>query len=216
MNDVLKNQALDEKELYLAFSKMKQNEYQEAQDLLEKGYDRAVESDNQPVQGVYLSAQGLLLKLQGDFKKAYKIYQKAEKLLKDDPSIKIITATLLIDQFKQFDTAVIKLDKVLASEPDPGVKHHALSLKARALFGLGKKKQAKECFEDLLTLNFESLGFAANLDFQTAQFFVGKAFETDLVKDYLKKSLTLAQEKNEKALTAVIQALIDQLEKLES
>lgn len=205
------NPVLNEVELYQAFAKMKQQEFDEAQALLETGYDRAVQSDNQPVQGVYLSAQGLLLKLKGDFKKAYKIYQQAEKLLKDDPSIKIITATLLIDQFKQFDTAVKKLDKVLQNQPDPGVEHHALSLKARALHGLGKKKLAKECFEKLVAMDFDHLGFAANLDFQTAQFFVGKAFETDLVKDYLKKSLALAQEKNEKALSVVIKTLLDKM-----
>lgn len=199
---------IDDMDLYQSFQLMKQRDFDAADELIEKGIEKAKKKKDETLQGLYLSARGVLYKLKKDYKESYKYYQQAEKLLKDDHSIRIITAILLIEEFKQYETAVKKLQKTIKESTDPVILHHAKAIQAIGYFMMGKKDLAKENFEYILAQNFESLRFAANLDFKMAELFVAKKFELKKCEAYLEKSLELAQDKKETGFEAVILKLL--------
>lgn len=195
--------------LYLAFQLMRQEDFESAESHIDKGLEEAEKNKDVTMEGLYLSAKGILYKLKKDYKKSYKYYQKAERLLKDDHSIKIISSVLLIDQFKQYETAVRKLEKTIGESEDPTILHHAKAIQAIGYFQMGKKDKALENLKYILAQDFESLRFAANLDFKLVQLFVEKRFSLDLCQTYLEKSLDLAQRKKEAVFVKVIQKLIE-------
>lgn len=205
---------IDDMDLYQSFQLMKQRDFDAADELIEKGIEKAKNKKDETLQGLYLSARGVLYKMKKDYKESYKYYQQAEKLLKDDHSIRIITAVLLIEEFKQYETAVKKLQKTIQVSTDPVILHHARAIQAIGYFMMGKKDLAKQNFEYILAQNFDQLRFAANLDFKMIELFVAKKFELKLCEDYLKKALALAQDKKEQVFEAVIVKLLSGLRAL--
>ncbi len=196
-------------DLYRAFNHMKRREFGEARALLDKGVAAAKTKNDLKLEGLYCSALGVLAKLMGDYKQAYKHYQQAEKFIPEDTTIKIIAAVLLIEEFKQYDTAVRKLEKILIESTDPAVIHHARGILAIGYFALGKKDKAAEAFKKQLAEDFVKMRFAANLDFKAVEFFVQKGFLPEECREYLNKALELAKKNREKTYQAVIEKLLE-------
>lgn len=199
---------IDDMDLYQSFQLMKQRDFEAADELISKGIEQSRRKKDETLEGLYLSARGVLCKLKKNYKESYKYYQQAERLLKEDHSIRIITAVLLIEEFHQHETAVKKLEKTIEASTDPVILHHAKAIQAIGYFMMGKKDLAKENFNYILSQNFDSLRFAANLDFKMAELFVRKKFELKLCENYLQKALELAQVKNEQVFESVILKLL--------
>lgn len=207
--------AINEADLYLSFRLMKSGDLEGAETRLRAGMEKARAQGNAASEGLYLSAEGLLHKLRQDYKESYKCYQRAEKLLPDDSSLKIITAALLIDEFKQYDTALRKLKKVLDTEPfDPAAWHHARVLSGIAHLAAGQKAEAKADMEAVLARDFAELRSASNVNFKLTEFFVAKDFEPKLCLAFLEKALALAQAKNEAPYVKIVGEMISRLKKL--
>lgn len=206
---------IDDKDLYLAFRLMKTKDFAGAETRLKEGIAKARLQNNPTSEGLYLSAMGVLFKLKRDFKESYKYYQQAERLLPDDNSVKIISATLLIQEFKQHDTAIRKLKKVLESAPgDVAIRHHALALLGIAYLATAKKNQAKEILEEVLRQDFGKLTSSAYVNYKFPEICVAKNFETDLCLEYLRKASALADLRKESGYKHVISQLISQIENL--
>jgi len=203
---------VNDQNLYQAFRMMQRKEYDAAENFIKEGLKTAREKSDANLEGLYFSAMGVLYKLKQDYKKAFKFYQQAEKLLKDDPSIKIIMATLLIEEFQQFDTAAHKMDKIIEHTTDPAILHHAKSLRSMAYFQLGKKDKAQQDFDSLVAEDFTKLRFAANINFKVVELFTNKSFLLPQCKTFLQKSLALAQSKKEKVYEVIVQKLLAALE----
>lgn len=199
---------INDQNLYQAFRKMQSKEFEAAENFLKDGLKVARLANDDAAEGLYFSAMGVLYKLKQDYKKAFKFYQQAEKLLQDDFSIKIIMATLLIEEFHQYDTALHKMDKVLAQTTDPAVIHHAQSLRAMTYFLMNKKDKAKESFDLILAEDFGALRFATNINFKVVELFIKKGFLFTECKTFLQKALALAQSKKEKVYEKIIQGLL--------
>ena len=205
---------IDDMDLYQSFQLMKQRDFDAADELIEKGIEKAKKKKDRTLEGLYLSARGVLYKLKKDYKESYKYYQQAERLLKEDHSIRIITAVLLIEEFHQYETAVKKLQKTIEVSSDPVILHHAKAIQAMGYFLMGEKNLSKQNFDFILAQNFEKLRFAANLDFKMIELFVAKKFELKLCESYLKKALELAQSKKETVFEAVILKLLSGVREL--
>ncbi|MCP5463819.1 MAG: tetratricopeptide repeat protein [Deltaproteobacteria bacterium] len=217
MNAGANNQELlQDPAIYQAFALMQRKEFDSAEALLKKGLAQAKNVDDSAGEGVFLSTLGILFKLKGDYKKAYKFYQQAEKCLKDDDSIKIISAVLLIEQFNQHETAFRKMAKLLdrPDQADPAIIHHATALQVRALLGMRKPEPAAELFASLANQDFAQLRFAANLDFKAVEALLMKGTHKDLCETYLKKALDLASKTKEEGYITLIKAILGKIDAL--
>lgn len=178
---------------------MKEKDYPGAESLLRRGLERAdPDKDKVPV-ALYYSSLGVLAKLRGDFRQAWRDYEQAEKLMPDDPSLKVIVAKLLIDQFAQYESAIKKLKEVLKlAKGSAPFEHQARATLAIAYLKKGDKKKALQMFdeataEDLL----ESLGSATHLNFDVLEAFLGRNFEVGRCRTYIDRALTVARQKKE-------------------
>jgi tetratricopeptide (TPR) repeat protein len=203
---------VNEKDLYLAFRLMKAKDFDGARERIQVGLDNAKHEKNPQSEGLFLSALGVLHKLKNEFRESYKYYQQAEKLLPDDESLKVITATLLIHEFHQYDLAIRKLKKVLDKKPkDAAVTHHCQALLGVAYLGAGKKPQAKTVLSDMIAGDFASLGSAGLINYKLPEVFIEKNFEVALCESYLLKALSVAEKKRETVYKQVISVLLSQL-----
>lgn len=216
MNQPPKNNQPDsvvnDKNLYLCFQHIKNKKYDEAKVLIQSGLDQSAKTKDAQAQALYLSAMGVLFKVQGDYKQSYKFYQKAEKLLPDDPALKIISATLLIEEFGQHDTALKKLEKIIAStETDAAILHHAQVLVGLALAQMGKMDAAQKKLRDINAQDFLVLRSATNLNFKLVEFLVKKKQAKDACITFLNKARELAIQKRELPYQGAIQSLLGQI-----
>lgn len=208
LNQKTGDEPITNEAVYAVLQAINQKNFDEASVLIAKGLQDAGENADAETEGVFYSLEGVLHKVQGDYKKAYKSYQNAEKRLKDDPALKIITSVLLVEQFKQFDTAIRKLAKILDSVSDPAIRHQALAIQGKAYLLAGQKEAATKNLQELLTDGFDALFSAADIDFK----FVATLFEKQLLKDeclrYVNMALSFAQKKNDAVYVKVFQNLL--------
>lgn len=203
---------VNDKNLYLCFQHIKNKKFDEAKVMIQTGLDQSVKAGEAQAEALYLSAMGVLFKVQGDYRQSYKFYQKAEKLLPDDPSLKIISATLLIEEFAQYDTAFRKLDKILKSgEVDPAILHHAKVLSGLARLCTGKKNEAIKILEDINSDDFLKMRSATNINFRLVENLAEKRLATEVCTVFLKKALDLAVQKRELAYQEAIRNLLKQM-----
>lgn len=208
---------VDDVDLYFCFRLMKEKNFEGAKIKIEEGIRKAQQNQNVVSEGLYLSAMGVLFKLKKDHKESYKYYQLAERLLPEDHSLKIISSTLLIHEFHQFDTAIRKLKKVLESaNVDPVILHQAKALIAMAYFATAKKSLAKEILATMVIEDFSKLRSATHVNYKLPEYFILKNFELDACLAYLRKALALAKDKHEDNYIAVVNELIQQTEVLKS
>lgn len=186
------------KEIYDAFRRMKEKDYASARSLLEEGLKKADAGKNNAQTALFYSTLGVLAKIQGEHREAWKHYEKAEKLLPDDPALKIIMAKILIDNFAQYDNALKKLKQVLKVAKGSGsFEHQAHATMAIAHLKKGEKKKALEMLEKAITEDFQNVSSAENLNFEVIEAFLARNLEVARCRRYVEKALELARSRRE-------------------
>lgn len=185
-------------------------DYAAAEQEIRTAIEEAQQKKDTLSEGLLYSTLGLLFKLKKDFKTAWKHYEKAEKILPDDPAIKLISARLLVEVFGQYDTAILKAQKVLKNTPKDGAYAH----QAHATLGLaylkqGNKKKAQEELLNAMAHDFENVGSATNLDFKLLEALMRKNLAREDCYSYLKKALVYAQKREEKKYVLLIGKMIE-------
>ncbi len=184
-------------------------DYAAAEQEIKTAIEEAQQSKDTLSEGLLFSTLGLLFKLKKDFKTAWKHYEKAEKILPDDPAIKLISARLLVEVFGQYDTAILKAQKVLKNTPRDGAYAH----QAHATLGLaylkqGNKKKAQEELINAMAHDFENVGSATNIDFKLLEALLRKKVAVEDCYNYLKRALIYAQKKEEAKYIKLISQMI--------
>ena len=196
---------------YRAFELMKNKQLEDAEKLL--SYHLA-KGENDTAVALYHSALGILYKMKGDFKEAWRHYARAEKLLPNDPALKIITARLMIEQFTEHDAAIKKAKKVLELIPaNPVFVHQAYITMGLAYAKKGSKKKAVECLEKSMGKNFEGFVSARNVDCNLAELLLRKKWGEDSCVRFLKCALEFAKLHKEDEFTQAFQKMVDAFEK---
>ena len=192
---------------------MKEKDYSSAENLLQTGLKKAEQDKDTTQSALFYSTLGVLSKMKGEFKDAWRYYEKAEKLLPDDPSLKIIMAKLLIDRFAQYDTAIKKLKDVLKIAKGCGsFEHQAHATMAMAYLKKGEKKKAVAMLDQAMVDDFENVTSAENLNFEVIEAFIARNFEIERCRKYIEKALDLARQRRE---TRPVQFLTKLLEGFE-
>ncbi|MBT3181379.1 MAG: hypothetical protein HN337_02600 [Deltaproteobacteria bacterium] len=157
-----------------AFQLIASKQYSDAEKLLANNMAR---SDDDASIALYHSVMGVLFKVQGEYKTAWKHYQRAEKLLPEDPALKIISARLLIDQFAEYGQAIKKSKKVLDLIPKNSVfAHQAYTTMGLAYCKKGDKKKAISMLEKSWMNNFEGFMSGKNMDFELVEALLRKGW----------------------------------------
>ncbi len=202
-----------QKEVYEAFRLMKSKDYTGSQKILLEGLTKAETEGDVTQQALFFSTLGVLSKIQGNFKEAWRYYEKAEKLLPEDPSLKIIMAKLLMDQFAQYDTAIKKLKTVLKIAKGSGsYEHQAHAEMAIAYLKKGEKKKATEMLDLSMVSDFEKVSSAENLNFEVIEAFLARNLEVERCRHYLEKALALARVRKEEKPTQFLTKLLESFE----
>ncbi len=192
--------------VYQAFQRIKERDYLGAESLLNLGLN---EAQDPAEQAVYHSTLGVLFKVRGDFKEAWRRYEQAEKLLPDDPSLKIISAKFLIDDFAQYDLAIKKMKRVLdIAKGSPSFEHQARAILAIAFLRKGEKKKATRFLEEAMAGNFSGIVSAMNINLDVIEAFLARNFETDLCRTYLENGLELARTRQEEKMIDLFSRLL--------
>lgn len=190
-----------------AFELMRDKQYPEAERLLAHCLTKVTDDVSA---GLFHSALGVLAKLRGEFKTAWKHYQRAEKLIPDDPALKLISARLLIDQFTEYDQAIKKCQKVLALLPDNiVVAHHAHVTMGLAYGRKGNKQKAIECLERSIIRDFAGFVTTRNIDFHLAELCLKRGWGTPLCRQFLEKAHTFAAGIEELPWAATINRMLE-------
>jgi len=201
------------RDIYDAFQKIKEKDYAAAETLLQDGLKKAEGGPDKTQAALFHSAMGVLFKLKGDYKAAWRYYEKAEKLMPEDPALKIIMAKLLIDQFAQYDTAVKKLKEVLKVAKGSGsFEHQAHATMAIAYLKKGDKKKAAEMMNKAMEEDFERITSAENLNFEVIETFLSRNFEVGRCQRYVEKALALARKRREEKPVQFLTKLLESFE----
>ena len=156
------------------------------------------------------SAYGVLEKSRGAYKSALRHYERAEKLLPTDPAIKLITAQLLIDVFKETDRAIRKCRQVEKLLPDnPVMLHHARTLEGLAYVVSGNRRKAAEQCAKSMENAFQGFLTCDNLNFLLVEMLVRKGWELELCHRFITQALALAQEHREAEWVARLTTMLD-------
>jgi tetratricopeptide (TPR) repeat protein len=199
--------------IYDAFRRMKAKDFGSAESLLREGLQKAESEQKSTEQALFHSTLGVLAKLKGEYKEAWRCYERAEKLLPDDPSLKLIMAKLLIDQFSQFDQAIRKMKQILKlAKGSASFEHQAHATMAIAFLKKGDRKKAVEMFELSVGRDFEGVSSAENLNFEVIEAFLARSFEVDRCKRYVLKALDLARKHAEDKPIQFLTKLLESFE----
>lgn len=191
---------------YRAFELMQTKQFDEAEKLLNKSMSRV---DDNVAAGLFHSALGVLYKLKGEPKTAWKHYQRAERLIPDDPALKIITARLLIDQFAEYDQAIRKVKKVLSAvSGNPVFAHQIYTTMGLSYLGKGQKKKAVEMLEKSIKGGFSGFVSAQNIDFSLVEMLLRRGLALEECRFFLKKALEFARSIREETWVELIDRMI--------
>lgn len=158
---------------------------------------------------LYHSTLGVLGKMQGEFKTAWRHYQRAEKLLPDDPSLKIISARLLIDQFAEYDLAIKKAKRVLdLAEDNPVFAHQAYTTMGLAWARRGNRKRALDMLEKSMGDTFEGFVSAENIDLNLLEAVLRRGWPSGVCQAFLSGALEFARRAGEQNYTALFQKML--------
>lgn len=201
------------KEILSAFQKMKAKDFDGASRLLQEGLQKSEEEKNVTQTALFLSSLGVLSKMRGEYKEAWRCYQKAEKLMPGDPSLKIIMAKLLIDQFAQYDNAIKKLKEVLKIARGCGsFEHQAHASMAMAYLKKGEKKKAVEMLDHAMVDDFNNVSSVENLNFEVIEAFLARNFEVERCRSFVEKALKLARARRETKPVQFLEKLMESFE----
>lgn len=184
---------------YRALELVREQQFVDAEKLLHHWLNKTTD----PVpRGLFHSAFGVLEKCRGHFKEALRHYERAEKLLPSDPVLKLITAQLLIDVFKETDRAIRKCRQVEKLLPEnPVVVHHARTLEGLAHAVSGNRRQAVAQLARSLEGDFAGFLTCDNINFLLVERCVGKAWEPVLCRRFVMTALECARRHQEAAWT---------------
>ncbi len=199
---------------YRAFELMRDRQLVEAEKLLAHSLGKTRE----PVATALLhSAFGVLEKVKGNFKESLRHYQRAEKLLPEDPAIKLITARLLIDVFAECRAAIRRCHQVIKLVPNHVVMvHHARTLEGLANLKLGRKKATLKCLETSIIDHFSNFVTVRNIDFHLVEACIAKGWGVDICRTFLNDALALANKVEEVVWSQTIGKIVTALEKEQS
>lgn len=196
---------------YRAFELMKGKQFDDAEKLLVNCMGK---TDDDIAVALFHSALGVLFKLRGEFKTAWRHYQRAEKLMPEDPALKIIMARLLIDQFAEYDSAIKKAKKVLEIIPDnPVFRHQAHVTMGLAYIRKGSRKKAIEMLQKSMEGDFKGFVTTPNIDFNLVEKLLRRAWGEDICKEFLQKALAFARHRQEDYWATTIETMIKAFER---
>ena len=199
--------------IYKAFQLMKEKRFEEAEKLLKEKIEKLGDKGDKTALSLLYSTLGIMEKYRGDKKAAWRHYEKAEKLMPDDPALKIISARLLIDAFAQYDTAIKKAKKAIKlSKGIPSFEHQAITTMGLAYLKKGDKKKSVEMLEKAMEKDFEGIISAENLDFNLIEALLHRNVERNKCKKYAQKALALAKKTREEKPLQFISKLVESFE----
>jgi tetratricopeptide (TPR) repeat protein len=199
------SEVIHDKNLYRVFQLIREKKYDDAKALLDEQVAAAVQSSDKNAEGLYESAYGFWWKIKGDFKESLKHYQRAEKCIPSDAALKVIVAVLLMDEFAQYENALMKVRKALKQDGiDLALWHHAKSEETLCLLKLGKKKEANQSFEELVYSDFSKLRTATNLSFRALSEFVQKDINRELSEKFISQAKALCSQTKETVYTEAL------------
>ena len=192
---------------YRAFELLKLKQFEDAEKLLS---NCMAKTNDEVSLGLFHSTLGVLYKMKGEFKNAWRHYERAEKLLPQDPALKIISARLLIDEFAEYDQAVKKAKKALDIIPDnPVFRHQAYITMGLAYVRKGNKKKAMESLIKSMENGFEGFITTKNIDFNLCETILKKGWAESEVKTFLERAHKFAVEHKEVDWVETIQKMLD-------
>lgn len=195
---------------YQAFRFMKSKQLEDAEKLLTSNLAK---TEDKTATALYHSALGVLFKMKKDFKEAWRHYERAEKLLPEDPALKIIVARLLIDQFSQFDQAIRRAKKVLKILPDnPVFVHQAYVTMGLAYLRKKEKQKAIDSLEKAVVNDFEGFVTAKNIDFQLVEMLLRNGWGVEVCYRFMTRALAFAKLKKEKEYSDAFQKMLNAFE----
>lgn len=195
--------------LYKAFDLMAAKDLENAAVELNDGLAEALDQEDTVLSAVFYSTLGVLAKMRREFQEAWRYYEKAEKLLPEDPALKLIAAKLLIEVFGQYDTAIRRSEKVLELSPnDPPFRHQALATKGLAHLKSGQMPEALKCLVQASEEGFAGLISAGNIDMKLAEALVRKKTGVTECRAYLAQALAFAEETEEEKFIQLFTRLL--------
>lgn len=191
---------------YRAFELISAKQFADAEKLLAGNMART--DDNVSI-ALYHSVLGVLYKLQGEFKTAWRHYERAEKLMPDDPALKIISARLLIDQFAEYHQAIKRAKKVLElSKGNPVFMHQAYTTMGLAYCKKGDRKKALEMLTSSIVDDFENFVSAKNIDYELVEAILRRGWGQEICKAYLEKAYAFAKKMKEGPHIALLEKML--------
>ena len=191
---------------YRAFELIGAKQYTDAEKLLASNMSK---TDDDASIALYHSVMGVLFKVQGEFKAAWKHYQRAEKLLPNDPALKIISARLMIDQFAQYSSAIKKAKKVLELIPGNAVfAHQAYSTMGLAHFRKGERKKAVAMLENSWGDDFRGFVTAKNVDFELVEALTKRGWGLESCRSFINKAYDYAVATGEEPFVSLFDRML--------
>lgn len=192
---------------YRAFELMHAKQYEEAEKLLNKSMLDFTDDVNV---ALLHSSLGVLFKLKGEPKTAWRHYQRAEKLIPNDPALKIIIARLLIEQFNEYDAAIKRAKKVLEIIPDnPVFAHQAYITMGLAYLGKKKFAQAEEMLVKSMEGNFEHFVTSQNIDFHLVEMLLRHELSVEKCREFLVKAVDFARTRSEEDWVVIVERMLE-------
>lgn len=189
-----------------AFELMQAKQYDEAEKLLNKTMGKV--DDNVAV-GLFHSALGVLYKLKGESKTAWKHYQRAEKLIPEDPALKIISARLLIEQFAEYDMAIKKVKKAIgAIQENPVFAHQIYTTMGLAYLGKSQKKNAADMLVKSMEGDFAGFVSTQNIDFSLVEMMLRRSVAVGECRAFLERALNFARKGREETWVELIERML--------
>lgn len=196
--------------LYRAFDLMAAKDLDSAEHELNSGLEEALGKQDNVLSALFYSTLGVLYKIRKDFQKAWKYYEQAEKLLPEDPALKLISARLLIDVFGQYDTAIRRCKKVLEiARSDPPFLHQAHATMGLAQLKTGQRQLAVDNLIASMEGDFEGLMSASNIDMKLVEALLRKKVAIPECFAYLQKALEFAKQTEESKFVDLFSRLIE-------
>ncbi|MCB1214714.1 MAG: hypothetical protein KDK66_04480 [Deltaproteobacteria bacterium] len=204
------HQPINNKNFENGLLKMAAQDHEAAEVYFQKGLKEAQEAGDAHLEALFYSTLGMLSRQLKDFRQASKYYDKAEKLLPEEPSLKIISARLLIDVFGQYETAIKRCQKVLdLPNINANFRHHARSTMGMAYLKDGQKEKALECFQETFEKDLDELVSAGQMDLMLLEMLVQRKVGIEQCGAYLEEGIKKARDHQEESVAALFKKLHD-------
>lgn len=191
---------------YRAFELMAAKQYSDAEKLLASNMAR---TDDDAAIAVYHSVMGVLFKLQGEYKTAWKHYQRAEKLLPNDPALKIISARLLIAQFAECGQAIKRAKRVLELIPgNPVFAHQAHTTMGLAYLRKGEREKAVEMLKASWGDDFKGFVSVKNIDFELVEALLKRGAGIEPCRQFLEKAKAFVESTGESSSSDLLDRML--------